>query len=255
LNPTARLALAQLEPPGSRTPESFRTLGLSRDSVSLAWSARRLLDGGKKEAALRLYERALTVAAASAFSRTATPRFHDDLLAQRYLLPGEDVVRDIIAEMDARVDWTFGEWSKALPRDPTVLLATARLLREKRRDEADSFLGRILELDVSRADGGPADAPVLAARAEALALRSRLKDAEQEYRQAIELADNDLIRRSWWFNLADIARRQNDEGQRQTALRAALAVATSDEISRRVISIRRAADVRSPVPIPPARAN
>ena len=130
LNPTARLALAQNEPPGSGAPASIRTLGLSRDAVSLAWSARRLLKEGKRPAALRLYERALTVASAGEFPRTATPRFNDDLTSQRYLLPGEDLVRDIVAEMNSRDDWTFREWSKALPRNPTVLLATARLLRE-----------------------------------------------------------------------------------------------------------------------------
>lgn len=68
---------------------------------------------------------------------------------------------------------------------------------------------------------------------EALALGSRLKEAEQEYRQAIELADHDLVRRSWWFNLSDIARRLDDETQRQSALRAAVAVATTDDITRR----------------------
>jgi tetratricopeptide (TPR) repeat protein len=255
LNPTARLALAQGETPGSPGPESYRTRGLSRDSVSLARSARRLLAEGKKDAALRLYEQALTVAASSGISRSATPRFLDELSAQRYLLPGEDALRDIITEMSSRAEWTFGDWSKALPRHPAVLLATARLLRESRNPDAERFLDLILEMERSRPDGGPADPGMLAARAEALALRSRLKDAEQEYRQAIELVDNDVIRRSWWFNLAEIARRLNDEGQRQTALRAAMAVATSDDISRRVISIRRAADSRAPVAIPSARAN
>ncbi len=255
LNPTARLALAQAEPPGGRGPASSRTLVLSRDSVSLAWSARRLLVEGKKDAALRLYEQALKVAASSGFTRTATPRFHGELAAQRYLLPGEDAVRDIIAEMSTRAEWTFREWSKALPRNPTVWIAAARLLRESRLNEADTFLDLILKREVSRSDGGSADPREIAARAEALALVSRLKDAEQEYRQAIDLVDNDLIRRSWWFNLAEIARRLNDESQRQTALRAAMAVTTSDDISRRVISIQRAAGPRAPVSVPSARAN
>ena len=38
-----------------------------------------------------------------------------------------------------------------------------------------------------------------------------------------------MIRRSWWFNLADIALRLNDETQRQAAIRAALAVSTSPQ--------------------------
>ena len=52
------------------------------------------------------------------------------------------------------------------------------------------------------------------------------------YRLAIELIDDDTIKRSWWFNLADIELRLDDESQRQTALRAALAVSPSDDISR-----------------------
>ena len=58
----------------------------------------------------------------------------------------------------------------------------------------------------------PADPRLLAARAEALpSLAVAPKEAAEQYRQAIELADNDLIRRSWWFNLADIALRLDDE--------------------------------------------
>ena len=40
LNPTARLAMAQLEGPGGDGSGRVRGLGLSRDAVSLAWSAR-----------------------------------------------------------------------------------------------------------------------------------------------------------------------------------------------------------------------
>ena len=65
-------------------------------------------------------------------------------------------------------------------------------------------------------------------------LRSRWPEAAEQYRQAIDRVDNDLIRRSWWFNLADIAQRLNDEPQRQAAIRAALAVHSSDDITRRV---------------------
>ena len=64
----------------------------------------------------------------------------------------------------------------------------------------------------------------LAARAEAFALKSRWKESEQQYRRAIELIEDETIKRSWWFNLADIELRLDDESQRQTALRAALAV-------------------------------
>ena len=246
LNPTARLAMARQEPSAGREARSVNSLGLSRDAVSLAWSARRLLDAGKKEAALRLYGQALSAASGGGFSRTAAPRYDDDETSRRYMLPGEDAVRDIVTEMAAR-DWTFREWSRALPQNPTVLLATARLLREQGRDEAEPLLALIIDGGAPASTANAVDPRALAARAEALALAvgSHLKEAEQEYRQAIELADNDMIRRSWWFNLADIALRLNDEPQRRAAIRAALDVDASDDITRRASSIQRVSDSRS----------
>ena len=157
--------------------------------------------------------------------------------------------------MVLREDWTFRDWSRALPRDPMVLLATARLLREKARVGAEPLLDTILKGGVATATEGATDARTLAARAEALALGSRLKEAEQEYRQAIELADHDLVRRSWWFNLSDIARRLNDETQRQSALRAAVAVATTDDITRRASMNQRVTESRPPVRISSPTAN
>ncbi len=246
LNPTARLAVARLETSGKQARESVRSLGLSRDAVSLAWSARQLLDQGKKEAALNLYARALSCASRAGLSRTVTPRFDEHESAQRYLLPGEDVVRDILSDMVLREKWTFRDWSRALPQDPMVLLATARLLREKARVGAEPLLDAILKGGVATRTDGSIDARSLAARAEAFALGSRLKEAEQEYRQAIELADRDLVRRSWWFNLSDIARRLNDETQRQAALRAAVAVATTDDITRRASMNQRMSEYQPP---------
>jgi tetratricopeptide (TPR) repeat protein len=246
LNPTARLAMSQLEGAGGDGPGRIRGLGLSRDSVSLAWSARRLMDSGKKEASLRLYHRALSAAVDGGLSRSVTPRFADDATTRRffYLLPSEDAVRDIVAELAAREGLAFREWSRALPRNPTVLLATARLLREQGIDEADALLDQILRDDWGATEQGQVDPRLLAARGEALILRSRWPEAAEQYRQAIDRVDNELIRRSWWFNLADIAQRLNDEGQRQAALRAALAVNSSDDISRRVGVLQRSADAK-----------
>ena len=85
----------------------------------------------------------------------------------------------------------------------------------------------------------------LAALAEAFALRSRFTEARQLYRQAIDLIDDPTIQRSWWFNLADIADRADDETERQAALRSASAVAFSDDITRRATDIQRATLTRS----------
>jgi hypothetical protein len=238
--------MSQLEGAGRDGPGRIRGLGLSRDSVSLAWSARRLLDSGKKQAALRLYYRALSAASDGGLSRSVTPRFAEDPGARRYfyLLPSEDAVRDIVAELADREELAFVEWSRALPHHPVVWLATARLLRERRRPEADALLDQILADDWGEKDQGAADPRLLAARGEALMLRSRWQEAAKQYQQAIERVDNELIRRSWWFNLADIAQRLDDEGQRQAALRAALAVHSSDDISRRVSLLQKSADAK-----------
>jgi hypothetical protein len=245
INPAARLALAQLEPARSATDVSVRSLGLSRDAVSLAWTARRLLAGGKKEDALKLYGRALKVAVPVVCSRSPVPGFIEDPGIRRYLLPGEEQVRDIVADLVETNAWTFAEWSGSLPEAPIVLIATARLLREKGRGEADTVLDRLLE-NKAIADAPGEAAPVaLAAKAEAFALRSRWKEADQLYRQAIDSIGDPTIARSWWFNLADISFRSDDESQRQAALRSASAVASSDEITRRAAEIQRATSPRS----------
>ncbi len=249
LNATARLAMAQLDVPGREGQAPLRGLGLSRDSVSLAWSARRLLAAGKKETALRLYSRALSAASGGGLSRTATPRSGEDSGLRRsfYFLPAEDSVRDIVAELAAPGGLEFREWSSALPHNPVVLLATVRLLREQGNTEADTLLDRILGDEWTVAQDQQPDPRLLAARAEALVLRSRWREAAVQYRRAIERVDNDLIRRSWWFNLADIAQRLQDEPLRQAALRSAVAVPSSDEITRRVSMVQKSGSSKPPV--------
>jgi tetratricopeptide (TPR) repeat protein len=255
LNPSARLAMAQIEAHRGGKVSSIRSLGQSRDAVSLAWSARMLLDAGKPDSALRLYNMAITMAAAGAITRAGTPRFNDDPAVRRYLLPREKEVRDIALELAAREGWTFAKWSPALPPDPIVWLTVARVLRERGRKEAETLIDLVLDEPSRRTPLDPESPGVLAARAEAFALRSRWKDAEREYLQAIELVDDDTIRRSWWFNLADVAFRLSDEGERQMALRAATAVARSDDITRRATEIQRVSSVRPLLRLGGAKAN
>ena len=191
INPTARLALAQLESSTNEKGVTNRGLGLSRDPFSLAWSGRRLLEAGKKEAALNLYRQALAIEARGEFSQVAPPRFNDDQGVPRYLLPGEERVRDIIRELVARNEWTASEWLEVLPRKSVAILATARLLREQaRHDVADALLDIILNQPQPVAIDGPIEPLMLAARAEAFALRSRWQEADKAYREAIELLDD-----------------------------------------------------------------
>jgi tetratricopeptide (TPR) repeat protein len=244
LDPTARLAMAQLEAAGSGKTVSIRTLGLSRDVPCLAFSGRILLAAGEKEAALKLYGQALALATAGEPGRAAVVHFSEDPGTARYLLPREQRVRDIVRELVLRSEWTIAEWSAIIPDSALVRLAVARLLREQDRPEAETLIDLVLH-DRSTAVGGEkVESITLAARAEAYALRLRWREAQEQYRQAIERCDDDTIRRSWWYNLADIALKLDDENQRQLALHAAVAAPTADDIARRATEIQRASRAR-----------
>jgi tetratricopeptide (TPR) repeat protein len=255
MDPLARLGVAQLESRGEHSRSSSRGVGMSRDSLSLAWSARSLAMAGKKPAALALYVRALDVASREDLLAAGVPRFNEDPKVPRYFLPGEGRFREIIRSMAATDVWTIQEWTEALPASPVVRLAAARILREQGRGEADALIERILAETKLAANEEVTDPLVLAARAEALAIKGGLKDSGREYRQAIEAMPNDWIRRSWWFNLADIAYRMEDETERQSALRYALAVATSDDITRRATDTQRAVSNRRALGSARPRAN
>ncbi len=239
LNPTARLALAQLDKPENGAAFSPRDLGLSRDAVSLSWCARQLLAAGNKEGALTMYAKALAVLMPDEPFRIATPRFSDDPNAPRYLLPGEERVREIVREILATNEWALDEWSAALPKNALARLAAARLLKEQGRSEADGLLEFVVDTQEPLEGAKPANAVGQAARAEAFALKSRWKESEQSYRLAIELIEDETVKRSWWFNLADIELRMDDESQWQTALKAAMAVSPADDISREATKIQR----------------
>jgi hypothetical protein len=255
INPTARLALAQLDRQNGSSTVTIGQLGLSRDVASLAASAGWLFAAGKKDAALAMYRRALEVASHRELAHYGVPRFSDDPAVPRYWLPGEEAVRDVLRALISQKDWPFAEWSGALPMNTTVPLVAARLLREQGKPEADQLLARYLQSNEPRTEGRSAEAVGAAARAEAHALLSHWKEAEQEYHQAIDLIDDDTIRRSWWFNLADIATRLDDELQRRAAIRAALAATTSDDISRRATDKERSAGPRSTLRSTGTKAN
>jgi tetratricopeptide (TPR) repeat protein len=245
LNPTARLAVGQLDRQQGGTAVTIGQLGQSRDVVSLASTASWLLSAGKKDAALRMYKRALEVASHRELSRFGPPRFSDDPAAPRYWLPGEEAVRDVVAALVKETEWPFSEWSAILPKDTSLPLVAARFLREQGKPEAEQLLELYLSQDQPRGPSGAGEAVLAAARAESHALLSHWKEAEDGYRQAIELVDDDTIKRSWWFSLADIALHLDDEGQRQAALRSALAAATSDDITKRATEKERSAGPRA----------
>jgi len=242
INPIARLARAQLASKSSESTSRALDLGLSRDTVSLAWSARALHHAGKKESAIRVYRQALRIACDSDLGPASKPTFNDEPNVRRYFLPGETTARAIVRELIANADWTFQDWSEALPKNTVAILAAARLLREHERPEAQALLKQILNQEQEIASAGAERAVQTAMIAEAHALLSQWREAEQQYHQAIDRISNPTIKRSWWFNLASVALQFNDEAQRKVALEAALEAPTSDDISRRALELRRASE-------------
>ena len=153
--------------------------------------------------------------------RLPEPAFNDDRQVGRYALPYEDLIGEVVREMASCTEWTFDEWSKALPPLAIVRLAAARVLRERGDADAERALDAVVAEADAPTEAGPGLALHLAAQAEALALRSQWKDAEERYQRAVELMPDDSIRRSWYVNLADLELRLNDEPKRRRALEAA----------------------------------
>ena len=132
------------------------------------------------------------------------------------------------------------EWSKALPPLAIVRLVAARVLRERGDADAERAIDAVVAEADAPTEPGPGLALHLAAQAEAFALRSQWKDAEERYQRAVELMPDDSIRRSWYVNLADLDLRLNDEPKRRRALEAARGLSRNDEISRRVNDLLKA---------------
>jgi len=242
INPMARLARAQLASKSSKFASRALDLGLSRDAVSLAWSARALRHAGKKESAIRVYRQALRIACGNDLAPASKPTFNDEPNVRRYLLPGETTARAIVRELITDADWTFQDWSEALPKNTVAILAAARLLRERERPEAQALLKQILNQEQEIVSTGAERAVQTATIAEAHALLFQWREAEQQYHQAIDRISDLTIKRSWWFNLASVALQLNDEAQRKVALEAALEAPTSDDISRRALELQRASE-------------
>ncbi|MDB5351168.1 MAG: hypothetical protein JWN86_2415 [Planctomycetota bacterium] len=230
LEPSTRLARAQKE---GAAAEAASALGLSRDTVALALTGRRLAREGKVDAALAAYRRAMELVVQADFTRSRTPVFLD-LSAEnvkRFALPYEDLIAAIVRDMAEQTEWTFARWSGALPDHGLVLLATYRVLVERQSGDADGALDRLVA-----AEAISSGSPVLhaAARAEGLAAKGRLEDAASLYRDAIAAMPDDWVRRTWWLNLGEILARGDDATKATDALMSARAGRGDDEIGHRV---------------------
>jgi tetratricopeptide (TPR) repeat protein len=230
-------------------------LGLSRDAVSLAWSAQFLCRAGKTTSALRTYQKALELACRQDYLEGVDLGFNDDQNVRRYFLPGERTSLAIVRGLVSENHWTFRDWSDGLPRNPVAILAAARVLRERAQPEAEHLLKRLVEQEELALSGHDQSAILLAARAEAYALLTEWKDAEQRYRQAIDLIGDATIKRSWWFNLASVAVQLDDDTQRRAALDAAFDTHTDDDISRRAFELQRSSHLLGRLPSMGTKAN
>ena len=255
INPTARLAHAQLGSASGKMTSPAQNLGFSRDAAGLAWSARALRKAGKKEAAIRAYRKALELACFQQGTSILEPVFNDDPGSRRYFLPGETNARAIVAELIADSDEGYEAWATAIPRETVATLAVARLLREQGRTEADALLERIIEPGSNEISISGNPSIRAAMLAEAFALLSRWKEAGQKYREAIDLTDDLTTKRSWWFNLASVAAQLEDESGRRLALEAALEVSSDDDISRRAIELQRTSELPGRLRSSGAKAN
>lgn len=249
LHSTVRFALSEGPSEVEKTDgnELTRKLAQSHDVMTLTRTGHRLLELGKKDAALKSYSAALEMAALTDIRRPSTPLFLDDSQIRRYALPTEELLGQVIRDMAGSTSWGYDTWSDALPRGTAARVVAARVLRERVSPDADRALDDALdEFAVPRppvAEMSPSasldEAVLLATEAEALAMKQRWSESEERYLRAIDLMPVDSIRRSWWLNLADIALRLNEEATRQKALDSAKSTDPRDPITQRAVELQK----------------
>ena len=257
LHASVRYALGHTLPGETGPPPLVRTLGETRDIATLAWEGRRLLAEGKKPAALRAFGAALDMAAHADLDRGGSPLFLDDSQARRYTLPTEALIGPVVRDMAEAAGWSYKDWAGIVPPRTAAPVVVARVLRERHSPDADAALDTALAgADQPPGGEGPQAALVIAAQAEALALKGHWAEAEERYRSAIEMMPLDVVRRSWWMNVADVAARLHEETNRRTALDLAKSGDTHDEITQRAVKEQKDSGLvaRRDTAVSPARA-
>ena len=250
LNPTVRYALAHPMPGESTdsTTRLARSLGQSRDVISMSWAGRQLLVAGRKEAAMEAYRVALAMAARHGFERSEQSVFLEDPDVRRYALPSEKLLSTVISDMAGSPAWSYAEWSRALPERTMAKLVAARLLREMGSVDADAALDASLSEaeSITNEKFHPATeseaarrALQLASGAAALGMKHRFSEARDGYMQAIELMPVDAIKRAWWLNVAYLEGKLDNERARSQALEGAKNSDTKDEITMRAVRIQK----------------
>ncbi len=131
-----------------------------------------------------------------------TPTFVEGPKVQRFLLPTETILADVVRDLVEAAGDDYRLWDAALPPSPTAALAVYRVLRERGDPAAEHALQRVLDAEVPTTD--PRGALALASKAEALALAGRLPEAVTRYRESLDRMPEGGDRRILAFNLANI---------------------------------------------------
>jgi hypothetical protein len=196
---------------------------------------------GKVESAIRAYRSAMEIASKASLKDLESPVFYEDRQVLRYALPREALLGFVVRTMTEDGEWTNEQWSEALPPSAVCSLVASRVFALKQnRSDAD----RLADLAIRQAES-PSPPPGFdlaeerAAGAEALAYRGRWTDAAEQYRLAIDQADDDPTRRMWWLNMAEVAQRMGDDSARARAIEAAKSPDSTDKITRRALQYQQ----------------
>ena len=248
LSPTVRhaAAIAASDPTQADRFALAKAVGQSRDILTLTHAGGQLLKAGKQDSARDAYRMALEMACKTGVDQPISPVL--DGAQIRYSLPTEDLLVPVIRDMVSQKNWGFADWQAAIPRRTVAPLVAARVLQEMRHRDAKAALelarsdaiSETLIAGANRAEN-TVSAVLLAAEAEALAMDDKLKESLECYRAAIERMPIDRVARSWWLNLAEIARRLNHDSDRRKALELAKCDDPKDEITAQAIQLQKEA--------------
>lgn len=260
LDSAVRLAMAtEADANGGVSHDPLGSLGLSHDALALRQTGRGLLAAGRIEAGLKAYREAITMARNIELERAPMPSFVDDAQIHRFLLPLEETIGDLVRDLDERVTDGYASWSKAVPDDALAQLAVYRWMVKRGKPEQELAFDRLNNLPSS--DDPTTEALRLASRAEAFALKDSYPSAISSYRAAIESMPDDVIKRTWLFNLGEIGRLAGDSTTMRESWDAARGPSPHDAINNRLVKAKGRAglasrrkdsfdDSGSPVPAP-----
>ena len=236
----ARFAVEMPESTEPGSSPDLSHLGRTRDVATLVRTGRRLRKEGKVESSIRAYRSAMEIASKARPRDLDLPTFFEDPQVRRYALPRESLMGLVAASMAEAGDWTYEQWTQTLPESAAPALVASRVLaRSQKRALADRLADLAIRQAESPPPGGFDPAESLAAGAEGLATRGRWTDAAEQYRRAIDEADDDETRRMWWLNLAEVAQRTGDDAGRLRAIEAAKSVNSVDEITRKALKYQQ----------------